>query len=208
MAASPDEPSSSEYDPVFASDAPRADAEEPAFRAFRDASRAYLSSPVSWLVWALVLPATALSTATAYRLAAERGVLALWSVAILLGGAVEGALVLRGRRRFGGSRLASWAMSSQGNLSLVAVVLSGLLLWRGEAWMLPGLWLLLLGHSFFDLGGLAWRPLRVYGVIYQLGGALALLPEGRPLAIFAATTAIANLWMSWSVARYAAASRS
>ena len=89
----------------------------------------------------------------------------------------------------------------QGNLSLVAVALTALLVWQDLAWALPGVWLLLLGHSFYMLGGLSFPPFRAYGILYQLGGLAALWPGGAPLAVFAATTAVGNLWMGFSVWR-------
>jgi hypothetical protein len=101
----------------------------------------------------------------------------------------------------GRSPLATWALRTQGNLSLVGLALSLLLFWVDAAWALPGLWLLLLGHSFYGLGGIAFPPFRVYGLLYQLGGVAALWPGGAPLPVFAATTAAANLWMSWAVWR-------
>jgi hypothetical protein len=101
----------------------------------------------------------------------------------------------------GRSPLAGWALRTQGNLSLVGLALSLLLIWQDAAWALPGLWLLLLGHSFYILGGIAFPPFRAYGLLYQLGGIAALLPFGAPLPLFAVTTAAANLWMSWAVWR-------
>jgi hypothetical protein len=89
----------------------------------------------------------------------------------------------------------------QGNLSFVALALSALLVWQDLAWALPGLWLLLLGHSFFMLGGLAFPPFRVCGLLYQLGGIVALWPGGNPLLAFAAATAVGNLWMGIGVWR-------
>jgi len=101
----------------------------------------------------------------------------------------------------GRSPLATWALRTQGNLSLVAVGLSVLLVWQDLAWALPGVWLLLLGHSFYVLGGIAFRPFRAYGLLYQVGGVAALWPGGAPLPVFALTTAAANLWMSYAVWR-------
>ena len=127
------------------------------------------------------------------------GVLFSWSVVVLVGGAVE-FLAIR-RAGAGGSPLASWVLRIQGNLSLVAVALSLLLLWEEAAWALPGLWLLVLGHSFYMLGGLASRPLRICGIFYQLGGLVALWPYGSPLLAFVAATAAGNLWMAVAVGR-------
>jgi hypothetical protein len=134
--------------------------------------------------------------------------LALWSAAILAGGAVEALFLWRQRRRGGGgSPLGSWAMTLQGNLSLVAVALSAALLAGGMARLLPGLWLLLLGHSLFALGGLAFPPQRTAGLIYQAGGVAALLPGAPALALFAAATALGNLWIGIGVLRRTAAER-
>ncbi|MCM2269712.1 MAG: hypothetical protein NDJ75_06395 [Thermoanaerobaculia bacterium] len=195
----------SEYDPVFRS---RADADDPASdlaqarRLFAAASRPYLGSPIPWLVWALVLPAAALATPAAFGAASYAGVLGLWSTAILTAGAVEGLVLLRTRRRLGGSSpLGSWAMTLQGNLSLVAVALSALLLALDAARFLPALWLLLLGHSLFALGGLAFPPQRAAGIVYQMGGVAALVPGVPPLVAFAVATAVGNLWIAAGVAR-------
>ena len=158
-------PERSAYDPLFAreenpevaADAARAKA------AFERASRAYLAAPLPWLVWALILPAAALATPTALCAGAKPGVLLVWSVAILAGGAVEGLALVGARRRAGGGPLGAWAMRVQGNLSLVALALSAALVWADAPELLPGLWLLLLGHSFFALGGLALPALRSGG---------------------------------------------
>ena len=101
----------------------------------------------------------------------------------------------------GSTPLASWVLRLQGNLSLIAVALSVFLLWQDLAWALPGLWLLLLGHSFYMLGGLAFPPLRVCGIVFQLGGVAALWPGGTPLPAFAAAAFVGNLWMAWGVWR-------
>ena len=89
----------------------------------------------------------------------------------------------------------------QGNLSLVALILSALLVWEDAAWALPGLWLLLLGHSFYLLGGLAFDPFRTCGVLFQLGGLAALWPGGYPLAVFALTVAAGSAWVGVGVWR-------
>lgn len=195
----------SEYDPVFHErdrrDDPASDLAQ-ARRLFAAASRPYLSSAVPWLVWALALPAAALATPVAFERATHAGVLGLWSAAILVGGGVEGLFLLWARRRSGGGTpLGSWAMTLQGNLSLVAVALSALLLLLGEPRFLPALWLLLLGHSLFALGSLAFAPQRTAGILYQLGGIAALVPGVPPLWAFAAATALGNLWIAAGVAR-------
>ncbi len=125
----------------------------------------------------------------------------LWSLAILVGGAIEGLTILRQQRRRTRSSLGAWAMRAQGNLSLVAVVLSGLLVWLDSARFLPALWLLLLGHNLFALGGLAFPPLRLAGLLYQAGGLAALVPGSRPLWAMAAATALGNFWIGWGIVR-------
>jgi len=120
---------------------------------------------------------------------------------ILLGGMVEIVGIRRNAREQTGSTLAAWVLRLQGNLSFVAIVLSALLVWQDLAWVLPGLWLLLLGHSFYMLGGLAFPPFRICGLLYQLGGLVALWPGGNPLLAFAAATAVGNLWMGIGILR-------
>lgn len=191
----------SEYEPLFS---PRTGADdfEPVRDRFRAASRPFLRSPWSWFAWAVVLPAVALATPSVFRAFGPAGVLFAWSAAILLGGAVEIAAIRRSGQGFGGSTpLAGWVLRVQGNLSLVALALSALLVWMDVAWALPGLWLLLLGHSFYVLGGLAFDPFRTCGVLFQLGGVAALWPGGYPLAIFALTVAAGSAWVGVGVWR-------
>lgn len=199
----------SEYDPLFAAreaEGAIAQSDLASVReAFARASRPYLSSALPWLGWALVLPAAALATAAVAAARGPAGVVGLWSLAILVGGALEGALLLGARRRLGGSPLGSWAMTIQGNLSLVGAALSLALVFAGAASLLPALWLLLLGHSLFVLGGLALPAMRAAGVLYQLGGVAALTPGVPPLVAFAAATAAGNLWIAIGVARQRAA---
>src|SRR6185503_6689510 len=146
------------------------------------------------------LPAAALATMPVLTSFGAGGVLGLWSLVILLGGAVELAGIRRGRRRHGRTPLGGWAMTIQGNLSLVALVLSSALLLADQGQLLPGLWLLILGHSFFLMGSLAFPAFRIYGLLYQIGGFLALFPIGMdPFVVFAVVTAAGNLWMAWSV---------
>lgn len=195
----------SEYEPLFTSTRTGPgdvdDDLEPVRERFRAASRPFLRSPWSWFSWAVLLPAAALVTPGALRAGGFSGVLFTWSAVILLGGAVE--IVAIRRAGGGGSRstpLASWVLRLQGNLSLVAVALSALLVWQDVAWALPAVWLLLLGHSFYMLGGLAFEPFRTCGILYQLGGLAALWP-GAALPAFAVATAVGNLWMGFSVWR-------
>lgn len=222
---------SSEYEPLFAEqrDAAAAGDLVTVRELFRAASGPYLRSFWSWLAWALVFPGAALATPRALARFGPAGTLLTWSVAILLGGGIELAAIRGAARREaaataassdgavaeprraapgrsplaapGRSPLATWALRTQGNLSLVAVALSLLLVWQDLAWALPGVWLLLLGHSFYVLGGIAFPPFRAYGLLYQVGGVAALWPGGAPLPVFAITTAAANLWMSWAVWR-------
>lgn len=199
----------SEYDPLFDAHAGAGGegrGDLAAVRtAFARASRPYLSSPWSWLGWAVALPAAALGTPAALATRGPAGVVGLWCLAILVAGALEGALLLGARRRLGGSPLGSWAMTIQGNLSLVGAALSLALVFAGAARLLPALWLLLLGHSLFVLGGLALPAMRTGGIVYQLGGVAALLPGVPPLAAFAAAAALGNLWIAAGVARQRAA---
>jgi hypothetical protein len=195
-----------EYDPLAPVAASGDDDLERARDLFAAASRPFLVWPWPWLAWALLLPAAALLTKPVLSGLGAGGVLALWSLAILLGGAVELGGIRRGRRRHGRTPLGGWAMSIQGNLSLVALVLSAALLWAGQGPMLPGVWLLVLGHSFFLMGSLAFPAFRAYGLLYQVGGAVALWPVAiDPFVVFAVVTAAGNLWMAWSVWRAARA---
>jgi hypothetical protein len=201
----------SEYDPLFGDPAPAdaaADADDFARvrERFEAASRAFLRSPWPWVAWSVLLPAAALLTPTFARAGGPAAVLLAWSGAILLGGAVEGGVILRnGRGTRVRSQLADWALGVQGNLSLTALIFSVLLLWLDRPGALPGVWLLLLGHSFYVLGGLSFRPMRTAGLLFQMGGAAALWPVFRPgydpLLVFALATAAGCLWLAWGVAR-------
>jgi len=189
----------SEYGPLFESrpDDPFDGVQEH----FSAASRPFLSSPLSWVVWALALPSAALLTPKALASGGEASVLLLWSVSILVGGVAEALILLRGGAASKGRGAARWALRLQGNLSLVGVALSIVLVWVGQEALLPGLWLLLVGHSFFALGGLAFTGMRTCGVIYQLGGVAALWPAWPSLAVFAAATFCGNLWLAFAVWR-------
>jgi hypothetical protein len=204
---------SSEYDPLFSPAAAGEDDLAPVRERFRAASAPYLRSPWSWLTWAVVLPAAAGATAWVVSGGAAGGgrwgdprrspalELLIWSVAILVGGAVEILAIRRARGGARASSLAAWALRLQGNLSLVALALSVLLVWQDLAWALPGVWLLLLGHSFYVLGGVSFEAYRPYGLVYQVGGLAALWPGGSPLGVFAVSAAVGNLWMAWAVWR-------
>lgn len=168
---------------------------------FRQAGRPYLSGPWSWLAWSIVLPAAALATPSVLSDGGPLGVLILWSIAVLLGGVVEATQIIRNRGLQSVSTLSVWVLRAQGNLSLIAVVLSVALVWQSVAWLLPGLWLLLLGHSLYTLGGMAFAPLKVSGLLYQIGGLVALWPHQGQMTAVAVTTALANLWAAWSIWR-------
>lgn len=191
----------SEYDPprLFHRQPQDDDRFEAVRAAFRDAGSSYLRSPWPWLCWGLLLPTAALATTRAAGAWGPVGVLLLWSLTIIAGGVVEATSLAR--HRAGGSAIAGWALRVQGNLSLIAVVLSALLLYLDSSWALPGLWLLLLGHSFYGLGGLSFPALRRYGLTYQLGGLVALCAGTAALVVFAATAAAANLGMALAVWR-------
>jgi len=192
-------PAVSEYDPILPARRSTRDREQ-VEALFRAAATPYLRSPWGWFAWAAALPAAALATAPLARSKGPAGVLLLWSITILVAGVVEAVPHFRQRGQ-AGSALATWAMRGQANLSLVGVCLSGVLLWQDQAWLLPGLWLLLLGHSLYLLGGLAFPPLRTCGLGMQLGGALALWPRIDPLLAFAVTTALTNAFVGWSILR-------
>lgn len=193
----------SEYDPIRRSieDPLSEDDLEQVRELFERSSRPYLSGPWSWLCWAVILPAAALATPYVLGDLGGVGVLFLWSIAVLVGGAVEAVQIFRTPRKGSPSTLARWVLRAQGNLSLVGLFLSLALILQGEAWLLPGVWLLLLGHSLFSLGGLAFRPLRVSGLLYQIGGLLAIWPHGFSLPIFAAATFLANLVVAIAIWR-------
>ncbi len=194
---------SSEYDPAFGRSAaapPDADLETVRDR-FAAAAEPFLATPVPWLVWGIALPAAALGTRPVLAAGGPRGVLLLWSLTILAAGAVEVALTARRRRGQPRSALAAWALRLQGNLSLAAALLSAALLWAGQARLLPALWLLLLGHSLYGLGGLSFGPLRTGGLLYQVGGLAALIAVARGDLVFAITTFAGNLWVAAAIYR-------
>jgi len=185
-----------EYDPVFPRGGdPGAASDLDAVReTFERAAGPYLASPLPWLVWGVALPAAALSTRRVLAGSGAHGVLLLWSITILVAGAIEAAAFARRRRQQPhGSTLARWALRAQGNLSLVAVTLSAALLLTGQGRLLPAVWLLLLGHSLYGMGGLASPPLKWCGLIYQLGGlvSLAMLPSAD--LVFALATFAGNM---------------
>ena len=101
----------SEYDPIVPVAASGSDDLERARDLFAAASRPFLVGPVPWLTWAVLLPAAALATMPVLAGIGAVGVLALWSLTILLGGAVELAGIRRGRRRHGRTPLGGWAMT-------------------------------------------------------------------------------------------------
>ncbi len=103
----------------------------------------------------------------------------------------------RGKRRT--SPLARWVLRAQANLSLALAALSVALVWTGQARLLAALWLLLLGHSLYALGGLASRALRRCGLLYQLGGLVALFATASSDVVFALTTGVGNLWVAGSL---------
>lgn len=188
-----------EYQPLFGDREEEEDLER-VRDAFEAAGQPFFRSPLPWAAWALLMPSAALLTPAIAQRHGASGVLLLWSFTILAGGLVESRGFLSRRRRRT-TPLAAWVLRIQGNLSLVAVLLSALLVWVGAAAFLPGLWLLLMGHSFYVVGGLAFIPLRRAGVIMELGGAVALWPGGPELPVFAVTVFLAAGGMAWAVAR-------
>ena len=195
-----------EYDPLLGEPDRRSAGDLDRVRElFGRASRPYLSSALSWAAWAVLLPAGALGTRWALAWRGSGGVLLIWSVVILLGGSIEWFASIRQRAERRRNLLATWAFRVQGNLSLVGALLSMGILWADQAELLPALWLLLLGHSFYALGGLAFRPLRTAGVLYQFGGGVALLPPVDALVAFALASGIANAWVAVAIYRRRAA---
>lgn len=202
---SPDEPvtppTRSEYDPLGSPTEDTGDLLQ-VRELFSEAARPFVSFPWSWVSWALLLPLAALLTRPVAETHRAPGVLLLWSVVILVGGLIEGVGIRRGRRRHGRSSLGSWVLRIQGNLSLVALILSAAAVVAGQSILLPGIWLLLLGHSFYVVGGLAFTPFRPYGIAWQLAGVVALWPGlVDPLLVLAAIAFFGNLWMAWRIWR-------
>jgi hypothetical protein len=126
---------------------------------FGKSAGSFLRSPWSWWAWSLILPIAALASREVYPLGGPRAALILWSFFILCGGLIEGAIILSGSRIEARTPLSGWVLRSQGNLSLVAVALSALLYWKGLPGYLPAVWLLLVGHSFYVIGRLSFRPM-------------------------------------------------
>jgi len=191
----------SEYDPIRTTEPGWDDDLEETKDLFERAAGPFLRSPVPWLSWALILPASAISTQGWLESRGPMGVLLLWSVAVMLGGTIEIGIARRGRGGSGSSSLARWVLRAQGNLSVIGLALSTVVVMQGVAWLLPAIWLLLLGHSLWSLGGLAFAPLKATGLLYQLGGVLALWPGGSPLLVLALATAVGNLWAAFSIWR-------
>ena len=188
----------SEYDPIFGRGGAVEDDLDTVRDLFARASAPFTRSPWSWWTWALLLPAVALATRPLLARYGPPGPILAWCSIIILGGIVEMSVVRSGAATQQ-TTLATWAVRSQANLSFVGVVLSAVLVWYGQIGALPGVWLLLLGHSFLVLGGLAYRPFRRTGWIYQLAGLAALLPGQDGLVWFAAATALGNLSIGLSV---------
>lgn len=192
---------STEYDPLRAreplssgaSDLDRVEA------IFARAATGYLRSPWPWLCWALVLPLAALETTAAAAAGGPLAVLLLWSVAILLAGAVEGVTLWRSRGSVVSSDVTRWVFRGQANLSVIAIALTAGLAWQEAYELIPAVWLLLIGHSLFAVGGLAASALRRGGLLYQLGGAVSLVAQLDSLVIFATTTAVANCVIAGSL---------
>ena len=190
----------SEYDPAFHRGDPGAtDDLESVQETFERAAGPYLASPLPWLVWGIALPGAALATRRVLEASGARGVLLLWSFTILAAGAIEAGVYARRRRQTKRSSLARWALRTQGNLSVVAVVLSVAMLATGQGRLLATVWLLLLGHSLYGLGGLASPPLRRCGLIYQLGGLVSLWAASSTDLVFALATGLGNLSVALSI---------
>lgn len=197
----------SEYDPIVPRrelSNERSDLDQVRALFERSAAR-FLRSPWSWVLWAVIVAAASFSTRSAAAIGGAWTVVILWSTAILVGGVAEALLYARGGRDLRPSQLARWVLSSQGNLSIVGLALSCYLVWAGHGLALPGVWLLVLGHSFWAHGGLGFPAFRTAGALYQLGGLAALTPWVDPLVALAVAFAAGNLWLAVAVWRHQAA---
>lgn len=197
----------SAYEPLLARKGePPVDDLEQVRSIFAGAATPFTRSPWSWAAWALLLPGIALSTPQVFARFGPFGVVIAWCSIIIVGGIVE-TWALRWGAVAERTTVASWVLRSQANLSFVAVAISAVLLWYQQADLLPGVWLLVLGHSFLVLGGLAFAPFRRTGWIYQLAGLGALWPGQNGLFWFAAATGLGNLLIAYSVGRRGRAER-
>ena len=187
----------SEYEPLFRRKA-AVDDLEAVRRIFAGAAAPFTRSPWSWAAWAVLLPLAALATPEVLARYGPFVVVIVWCSVIILGGIVE-TWVLRWGAAAERTTVAGWVMRSQANLSFVAVAISAVLIWFQQAALLPGVWLLVLGHSFLVLGGLAFKPFRRAGWIYQVAGLGALWPTQDGLLWFAVATALGNLTIALSV---------
>lgn len=188
----------SDYEPLFARSRSTVDDLDAVRTLFAGAAAPFTRSPWSWFTWAVLLPLAALATAPVFGRYGASGTILVWCSIILVGGLVE-MWVVRAGGAVERTTLADWVLRSQANLSFVAVVLSAVLIWYDRLAALPGLWLLILGHSFLVLGGLAFRPFRRAGWIYQLAGLAALWPGQDGLLWLAAATALGNLSIGLAV---------
>lgn len=170
-------------------------------RLFERSADRFVRSPWSWVLWAAVFAGAALATRAVHAAGGSWLVVVLWSTAILVGGAVEAILYSRAGRGLKPSQLARWVLRSQANLSLVGMALSVYLVWRGDPLALPGVWLLVVGHSFWAHGGLGFSAFRGAGLLYQIGGVAALTPWVDPLVALAVAVAAGNLWLAAAVWR-------
>lgn len=188
----------SEYEPLFSRKEPAVDDLAAVREIFSGAAAPFTRSPWSWAAWALLLPTVALATPTILSRYGPLAVVVAWCSIIILGGVVETWILRRGAAA-PRTTVAGWVLRSQANLSFIAVAISAVLIWYQQPALLPGVWLLVLGHSFLVLGGLAFRPFRRTGWIYQLAGLGALWPSQDGLLWFAAATALGNLSIALSV---------
>ncbi len=188
----------SEYDPIFASRSTAVDDLGRARELFAAAASPFISSPWSWFGWAILLPTIALATGPLSARFGPRGAIIGWSATILAGGLLE-TWIVRGRRQTPRTTLAGWVLRSQANLSFVAGALSAILIWVQRIALVPGVWLLVLGHSFLVLGALAFRPFRWAGWLYQLAALGALWPGQNGWHWFALATGLGNLSIGLAV---------
>ncbi len=160
---------------------------------FKNAAQPFLSTPWGWLGWSIILPSSLLLTPVVNLKSGLRGIILLWSFSVLLGGIIE-ITAIRNSRYKNISNLSGWAYSIQGNLSLVGLALTSLLIFSSPR-IIPSLWLLIIGHSFYSLGSLADNILKYVGIYYQVMGIFTIFTHPLYISAFAFFSANITLFL-------------